>query len=284
MIVAWQGWRIEVPDRWGPVKVEGDADEGHLLMADMVRPRLGVRWKKESSKRFKPEAAVLRAMAKETGESGSDRFAVRTPEKGQWQSPLLYEDREPPGRDVWVGYSQESSRLFQVVYHAHHRDAVLTQKVLPTLLDSAADTPREWSIFELSCKTPAPLVLAKHRLNAGDLSLWFTGPRGQAATVRQIAVAKLALQRRPLVRWIAEQAAWRGRYFKTAGEPVEAGNDLFRQQIVRRRRFVWMLWMARGYAVVALHDKMHDRLVVVDATDESLARELMDSVGWARGL
>jgi hypothetical protein len=56
---------------------------------------------------------------------------------------------------------------------------------------------------------------------------------------------------------------------------------VLRQQVVRRRRFFFMWWQAPGYSVLAKHDVSRDRLVIVDATEESLAREVMDSVGWA---
>jgi hypothetical protein len=202
-------------------------------------------------------------------------------ELGEWQSPLLYQDREPPGRDVFVAYSGKSSRLFQVVYHAHHRDRILVEKLLPTLEDGPLDREQEWSVFELSCRTPKGMQLVKQRLNAGDLSLSFEGPRKQVATVRQIAPAKLALSRRPIEKWVAEQASWRGRQFKLAGEVREL-DGARGQNVIRRRRFSWMFWLARGYVVLAKHDQSRNRLVMVDASGEELAREILESVGWAR--
>lgn len=284
MIVAWQGWRLEVPDRWGPVRIEGDADAGYLLMADLHRPRLGLRWKSAGGKRFKADVTVTAAMRQEIGQLATEEARPASPETGSWQAPLLFEDQEPPGRDVWVAYSPTSGRVVELVYHAHRRDRVLQEKVLPTLVDSARDVAQEWSIFDLSCRTPAGMALAKHRLNAGDLSLTFGGKGRRSVTVRQIAMAKLALQRRPMERWIAEQAAWRGNQFKLAGSPEKepAGLELVRQQVVRRRRFTWAWWLAKGYVVLARHDQERDRLVIVDATDEVLAREMMGSIGWAR--
>ena len=274
---------MEVPDRWGPVRIEGDADAGYLLMADLHRPRLGVRWKSAGGRRFKADVAVLATLREEVGQLAAEEASAAKMKAGDWQASVLYEDNEPPGRDVWVAYSATSGRVAEVVYHAHHRDHMLSQRLLPTLADTAPGKEWEWSVFDLSCRTPAGMVLAQHRLNAGDLSLSFTHKDGRAVTLRQLAMAKLALQRRPMQRWIAEQAAWRGNQFKLDSLPVEdqAEPRLVRQQVVRRRRYGWAWWLAKGYTVLARHDQERDRLVIVDATDEMLARELMDSGAWA---
>jgi hypothetical protein len=286
VIVAWHGWRIEVPDRWSPVKVDGDAEQGSLLMADLHRPRLGLRWKKMSGRKFDAQAAVAKAMTDEVGTLAKNEAVAQGPEGGNWSAPLLFVDKEPPGRDVWCAYGASSGRLVEVVYHARRRDSVLAGRLLPTLSEAQAGGEQEWSIFELSCKTPPGLKLVKQRLNAGDLSLMFEGGKKQAVSVRQIAVAKLALQRRSMDRWIAEQVSWRGKYFKVHGSvsEVQETPKLIRQQAVRRRRYSWMWWLASGFVALAKHDEARDRLVIVDATDEGLARQIMDSVGWAKAI
>lgn len=274
---------MEVPDRWGPVRVEGDADSGYLLMADLHRPRMGMRWKSAGGKRFRADEAVAAAIRQEVGQLAAQEARPPGMDAGKWQAPLLYEDNEPPGRDIWVAYSLVSSRIVELVYHMRHRDRMLAQRLIPTLVDSARSEVWEWSIFDLSCRTIAGMVLAKHRLNAGDLSLSFTHKDGRAVTVRQLAMAGLALQRRPMERWMAEQAAWRGNQFKLGSVPTAGDGEpeLIRQRVIRRRRYAWAWWLAKGYVVLARHDEQRDRLVIVDATDETLAREMMDSVGWA---
>lgn len=279
MIVAWQGWQIEVPDDWSPVKIEGDAQAGYLLMADLDRAKVGIRWQLQKGKKFDAKVAAAKVLREEVGELEAKKA---TPDAlGDWVSPLLYRDNEPPGRDLWIAYSKKTSRLFQVVYHAHQRDDVLRQKLLPTLVDGSLDDQLSWSVFELSCRTPPGMHLAKQRLNAGDLSLSFEGPGRRVATVRQIAPAKLALARWPMARWIAEQASWRGHEFKMVGEP-DATSEVQTQKVVRRRRFCWMFWLVRQFMVLARHDQAKNRLMVVDASDKKLAREIMQSTGWAR--
>ena len=280
MILAWQGWKIEIPGRWSPVKIEGDGSTGSLLLADMHRPRLGIRWKEEQGRRFDAAAVVAKTMISEVGALAAAEARPVDKDSSDWESQILFEDREPPGRDVWVGYSHKSRRLFEVVYHAHHRDRLFRERLLPTLVDYP--DKREWSVFNLSCRITANMSLVRHRLNAGDLGLMFEGTQRQAVTVRQIAVAKLALLRQPMGKWIAEQASWRGNKFKLDQIPDNEANAprLLRRKIVRRRQFAFMWWLARGYVILACHDEVRDRLILVDATDESLADEVIKSVGW----
>ena len=129
------------------------------------------------------------------------------------------------------------------------------------------------------------MELMKQRLNAGDLSLSFrhkeAGPR-RCGRLRWRSWHCSAGRWRS---WMAEQASWRGKQFKLAGEAreLEAQPQLV-EAAGRAAPAVCpgMFWLAKGYVVLARHDQARDRLVIVDATDEALARELMDSVGWAR--
>jgi len=44
MVFAWQGWRLEIPEEWSPVKIDGSFEAGQVLLVDIHRPRLGIRW------------------------------------------------------------------------------------------------------------------------------------------------------------------------------------------------------------------------------------------------
>ena len=81
----------------GP-KIEGDADAGYLLMADLHRPRLGMRWKAGRRQAFEPAATVTRRdAARRSAQLAAEEAREFGPGDGDWQSPLLYEDDEPPG-------------------------------------------------------------------------------------------------------------------------------------------------------------------------------------------
>ena len=64
---AWQGWELALPARWNPVKLEGDYARGYALIADMHRPRLGLRWSSVGTKSFDAAAWAKRAMREEVG-------------------------------------------------------------------------------------------------------------------------------------------------------------------------------------------------------------------------
>ena len=60
--VRWQGLGLDLPAGWDPVKLEGDASQGLMLLADLTRPKLGVRWKT-----LKKKADVAKTVAVEVG-------------------------------------------------------------------------------------------------------------------------------------------------------------------------------------------------------------------------
>lgn len=135
-IVAWQGWLLQVPHRWSPVRLEGDAQGGQLLMADLHRGRIGIRWQKLSrSRKFDANQWIQQALTREVGKLASAEARPLQLDDAGWLVNRLYMDPEPPGRDVWIGYSLRSNRWLQVVYHARHRDTVLGGSLVPTILD-----------------------------------------------------------------------------------------------------------------------------------------------------
>src|SRR5690606_27769097 len=102
--VVWQGWRIDLPTRWNPVKLEGTFEEGYALFADLHRARLGVRWSRDRRIRKDPAAWIKRSMRDEVGLLASDETQPYKTADNAFDAPLLYLEPEPPGRDVWIGY------------------------------------------------------------------------------------------------------------------------------------------------------------------------------------
>jgi len=276
--LAWQGWRLPLPNRWNPVKVEGDYESGSIMIADLHRPRLGIRWKR-AGKNFDPNKWSRKALRDEVGDLAAAE--ARGIELDGWQASLLYTDPEPPGRDVWVAYSPISKRCTELVHHAHRRENVLAASILPELSDLPCGAPILWSIFDLTCFAPAGFPLASHCLNAGDLSLTFEKDR-RSVTIRQIALAAMALKRMSVDRWLADQESRRGRHYRTVGdeEPIEIGSSKgLSRPMQRRRRFVLMRSLSPRLLTAVLHDESRDRLVIVQASDEALLREAAANVG-----
>lgn len=272
---AWQGWSLKLPGRWNPVKLEGDYARGYVLITDMDRPRLAMRWSTVTMRSFDAHAWAKRAMREEVGQLAADEARAIDMADTNWTAPLLYTEPKPPGRDVWVARSAASGRLVEVVYHAHRRERVLADQVLPTLLDQDSAGPMRWAVFDLSCTAPAGFRLESHVLNAGDLSLSFAKHR-QRLVIRQIAVASLALQRLPIEGWLARQEASASKYYRPDGEPRETPTGMTRR-MTRRRRFAWMRWRPAELFTLIAHDVVRDRIVIIQSTDEALAHDLSNA-------
>jgi hypothetical protein len=282
--VAWQGWNLEIPRRWDPVKLEGDHSQGYALFADAVRPRLGLRWQ-TLKRRSDPATAAQKAMQTEVGQLAAAEARPFPHLNASWQSPLLYVEPEPPGRDVFSTCSDISGRLLQVVYHAHRRENLFASAILPTLADLPTARATTWSIFDLNLVIPGGMRLKSQRLNAGDLSLTFAD-RYHEVTVRQIAVAQLALQRQSLDGWIADQQKTSKRYHHAAGNTSDLTitiNQLnLRARLAhmpRRLRYALLWNQPPRYTTIAFHDSDRDRLVLLHGTDDSLLQVIAPTVG-----
>src|SRR5438034_2092048 len=108
-VIAWQGWKLNLPEGWNPLRLEGDYDRGQALFVDLERPRLGLRWDKPRGQKFDAQRAIEQALKQEVGQ-------LAAAEAARCGAGTLYLEPKPPGRDVWIGYSAPSGRLLQIVY------------------------------------------------------------------------------------------------------------------------------------------------------------------------
>jgi len=286
---AWQGLRMRVPMSWNPVALEGDFAKGHALLAESGEPRLGVRWRSVTSKEVTLEV-LRRAIRDEMGDEGARHVQpLPDPDAGPefTLGHLLYVHPDPPGRDVHVWHSA-CGRLLQLVYHAVARDDVLRGEIIPSLGNLSFLPARPWAVLGLSCAVPAEMPLKSKRLNAGDLTLEFAGD-SRFVIVRQIALAHLALARAPLAAWLEEHQRARRQRHRAMSGPTNVtietndGRALFGiiGAMRRRRRFCWSWRVPKEVVTLALHDATRVHLVIVEASDEALARDVAKTVGCA---
>jgi hypothetical protein len=286
--LAWQGWSLEVPGEWNPVRIEGGWRSGFVLLADLHKPRLGLRWGAVGGKRFSAAIWARSAMRDEIGVIAANEAKPLARES--FESSIHYPEPEPPGRDVWVGFSPATGRGVELIYHAQQRDDVLATRIVPTVRDCPPDAPAPWSVFNLSCLAPRGMKLKSHQLNAGDLRLAFAcGKTGRFASVRQIAVAKVALSRMPLAKWLADELRSRSLHYAAFAETSELEHQTtdgralrgICRDLKRRWRSFFMRWIPRELVVAALHDESRDRLVLAQASSRDLLDEVVRSVGCA---
>jgi hypothetical protein len=280
-LFAWQGLRVDLPARWNPVKLDGTFDQGQVLIADLHGPQLGLRWRRAGSKgKLDADDWARRAIEAEVGNLAAERAKPLPLADDRWPGSTLCLDADPPGRDVWVGHSPASNRLVEVVHHVRKRDRVLEDAILPTLRDTPTGEPRAWALFDLSCIVPDEYALKTHRLHAGDVGLTFVNGRASLA-IRQIALARLALQRMPLDKWLAAQEVVAQKHFRSIGDAREielSGATGLSRRAVRRRRFAFMRWLPPTIVTIALHAAARDRLVLAQGSDDTAVRTLATSV------
>jgi hypothetical protein len=285
MIFAWQGWQLEMPDDWSPVKLEGSFEQGYALLADIHRPRAGLRWS-TPGRRFDSKRWAREALVAEVGQLAADE--ARYCELECYHNGLLYSEPDPPGRDVWVAISRVSGRTIELAHHVYKDEKSQMDRLQQGLLDSGTDDELNWSAFDLSCRTTGGCRLETHRLNAGDLSLEFA--RGsERLKLRQIAVAHLALKRMTIDRWLEQQIRPRLKSFAKAESnsalTVETadGRELHGVscRLDRRKLAIWNVGLPVSVTQIALHDAKRDRLVLIEAKDLAAAEEFARSVGWA---
>lgn len=285
--IVWHGFELLVPEDWNPIKVDGDRDRGFLLLADMTEPKIGLRWRNPGRRRFDADQWARRALVEEVGKLAADEARMFTPKPADaWRGGRIYIEPEPPGRDVFVGQSTVSGRLVELIYHAKRRDRVMEFDVLPTLRDLPLDEPMPWRIFDLACDVPAGWRLLSHRLAAGDLRLTF-GRGREWVMVRQVAVAKVALQRLPMERWLGSQLYEAKRFYRAGGSIDPTMLDLRAGRTIegiigkakKRKRYVWQFRRPKGLSAIALHDVARDRLILGQGTDEAALREILATMG-----
>ncbi|MFN4242203.1 MAG: hypothetical protein ACK4PI_03095 [Tepidisphaerales bacterium] len=203
----------------------------------------------------------------------------------------VYLEDEPPYRcDYAAVYFPASRRLLELHYPLRRPERTLEERILPTVAEVPDAGPTPWAVFELTCLTPAGYRLERHRLNAGDLALFFvTGTRFRRRgwlSVRQIAVASLALQRTRLFGWLRAMQKPDDRLYRAAGDAEETEVEVAGQQhrglrlpMRRRRRYGWMRWLPPACITIGCHDTARDRLVIVHGTSELEVRQLAATVG-----
>jgi hypothetical protein len=147
-----------------------------------------------------------------------------------------------------------------------------------------------WAVFDLSCTSPTGMRLVTQRLNAGDLSLSFADHRDRrVVTIRQIALAGMALKRKSIESWLIDQEQLKRNHFRPVGQfaPVRVSSNQGRElkgvtrRLIRRRRFFFLRRLPPELLTAVLHDEARDRLVIVQASDGEQLAKAARSVGWA---
>jgi hypothetical protein len=262
------------------MKLEGDYNAGYALIADVYRPRLGMRWT-TPARNFDAATWAKKALVDEVGQLAA-QFA-KPVSTDQWKSSLIFTEPDPPGRDVWLASGNVSGRTMELVHHVAIDEPSQMESFRCHLTDLPPTGELSWSVFDLSCKTPAGYRLESKLLNAGDLRLTFAND-SEPLTVRQIAVAHLALKTMPLEKWLEQQQLPYEKNYRLADPPspirfTETLHGLACQ--LHRRRKLWQRRLPAEIYILALHDSQRGKLIFVEADTKSSAEQFAKTVGWA---
>jgi hypothetical protein len=262
------------------MKLEGDYNTGYALVADVYRPRLGMRWT-TPARNFDAQTWAKKALIEEVGQLAAQ--AAKPCPTDYWKTSLLFSEPDPPGRDVWLALGNVSGRTMELVHHVTVDEPSQMEALRRQLADSPPADELLWSVFDLSCKTPPGYRLESKLLNAGDLRLTFTDD-SQHLTVRQIAVAHLALKTMPLEKWLEQQQLPHEKNYRLTGPPspicfTETLHGLACQ--LHRRRKLWQRRLPAEIYILALHDTQRGKLIVVEADTKLSAEQFAKTVGWA---
>lgn len=297
--VGWAGLLFDCPRSFRFARLEGDADQGKLILADDHRQRLEFAWARVRSDHYdglkfarKRLARVLRIkdVTSQLAEVANEHY-----------KPLLYY-RDPQDKlDRYAGYCPASRRVIEIAYHAGNaaEDRLIRQYLGPGLIDQNIRQPTRWSFFDVSFIAPPGYRYESARLNLGDMrvrliagSRRWNGPR---LTIGQIYPAELALKRQDLPQWVRSLAAEiRSHYRPAKGKTLNVhtweaeGESIAQADLVLRRRFRPFLWSTpRPLRLYVIHHHVHNRLTFINISHrvhESMDEHfqfIRESLHWA---
>jgi len=168
--LGWQGWQIDLPGDWNPVRLTGSARAGQVFVADLERPRLELRWRRVRSAR----RVDLSRLAGPSSKS----------EPLTWQ-PLPCGDKggiasgrravASDGTVLAMLLSRGSPRLVFVRIPGTPADDAdpLAGRLLASISDASGRDPVPWSVFGFNWSVPACLQLVGQHFAAGRAALTF---------------------------------------------------------------------------------------------------------------
>jgi len=206
---AWAGLYMHTPPAMRLFRVDGGYVKGNVGLADDQRPRLEIGWKLHSKRRFDPHRMIRQQLAR-TLPRAMRRQAEKhiQPVKSEHFASLLRYTDENRRIDRCVGLARHSGRVIEMLIHFRDDDTPdepLIRNVADSLRDQPTDQPQRWAFFGHRITTPADYHYHSSLLNIGDMSVRLTRADRPAASisVRIIYTAKLAMQRRGLLDWLA---------------------------------------------------------------------------------
>ncbi|HAS81476.1 MAG TPA: hypothetical protein DCS43_02050 [Verrucomicrobia bacterium] len=290
VLLAWAGWRLEMPEAWQPLKISGTSRKGQMIVGDTECAMFSIQWE-----RTRPMTVA----------AGSDWVSGRLTKLG------VLADANPPAKDHftacgwatavqteedkqtthWFGYAEPAGLLLAVTVNgvlSSKLRTTLTGGVFPSLRTTAINAPGIWAMYDVSFEVPAGFELEHKHLYSGDLALNFTRGLRETLLLRQVYPGDLALGRRPFERWLQSSPFKEHRRLRRRSVTITPWNHASGSLLngVRRvgckRLGMPLGWCApRWSCAMAVQDSAKNRLLMVehqsaDRADETLCVQAIE--------
>jgi len=204
-LLAWAGWRLEMPADWRPLKLSGMPDKGSMIVGDAMCAIFSIHWERPRRRRtigdgkaWGEQRLRRQGLHPDPAPPAARHFTACT-----WARGVQSEEQKQT--TYWYGFAEPAGLVLGVkvngVLPEPMRDEVI-RRVLPSLRASATDQPSTWAMHDVSFVVPGGFTLEHRHLFTGDVALAFRKGRKDRLLVRQVYPGDLALGRRTPERWL----------------------------------------------------------------------------------
>jgi hypothetical protein len=276
VLLAWAGWQLTLPEDWRPLKLNGNADKGWMMVGDAVCAMFSVHWERVPEMRPTDGRAWVEGRLKRQGVPVSspnppakEHFTVCA-----WAHAL--QTREDKYTTFWYGYSADAGIVLGIKVNGvlpRHQLNQITRHVMPSVRASSMKDESIWAMYNVCFRAPAGFELINRHLYSGDVALEFAKGRSEALLLRQVYPGDLALSRRSFEQWLDASPFKGHRKLRSSETTHEAWPHEDEEGLRRtgRKRLAFPLGVIapRHTCAVALHDKSLNRLLIAEHTASS---------------
>ena len=264
-----------MPPVWRPLKIRGEWQRGSVIVGDGEHVIFQVKWWRPQIKNFDGRKWMTKRLKRETkGIIPSENPPCpETFTDSIWACDATR--RDGVHLMLWYGYARQSDLMLEVISGGRtpeHLCKKVEHHIIPSLRTVSNEQAMKISLFNRTFEVPAGFKLKIWKLAMGDISLRLESDRPLALlTMRQVYPAGLALQRRPIERWLTVSKFKEHRKFEIAGhiQPYQievSGNRLKGIRRCGRKRLPFPLGpiSCLNSVHIGVHDAENNRLFFVE--------------------
>jgi hypothetical protein len=267
--LAWDGWRMRVPEEWRPLRIRKEDGVGRIMLGDQAQAVMRIRWWSPQERRFSADRWLEKRMLALTGDA---HFQEAAPWGGDFDRAVYLPDIESSEgvrSSVWYGYSEQADQALELMINNYAGEEALRRirdVTLPSLGVTPADAPTLWAVFRTSFIAPAGFELGEHQLNLGHVALAFYRNK-ERLLLRQMYPARLALRRMGLEDWMVRPPFMERRRVKWgettpwAADTPEGELAGIQRPAVKRFPLPLRWFASRRSLAVTAHDPERNRLL-----------------------